>query len=118
MNIGTDKFFAEPKGKREGLSHNAWIVWEEYKANKVVTEILENVAKGHGGKVDYSLPFVILKRSMTCLETYTNMLSKTFKILDTGDLHRQKYVIESLLESVESFFYAPTLTPWLTYQIN
>lgn len=51
--IGTKEFFAEPKGKRGRLLHNAWIVWEEYKANRVVAEFFEDFAKEREGRVDY-----------------------------------------------------------------
>jgi len=51
--IGT-KFFEEPTRKQECLFHNAWIIWEEYKANRVVAELFEKIAEEIKGKVNYS----------------------------------------------------------------
>jgi len=51
--IGTEEFFSKPKGKKEWLFHNAWITWQEYKANRVVAEVIEETAKQLKGEVNY-----------------------------------------------------------------
>jgi hypothetical protein len=77
-SVGTDEFFKEPKGKQDGLFHNALIVWEEYRANKLVTEIFENLVKEKGWKVNYSY-------ALNHAETFHNLL---------GNIH--EYVVQNI----------------------
>ena len=51
LEEGTDKFFAKPVRYQESLLHNAWILWEEFDACRLVMEVLGKVAKEFGGKV-------------------------------------------------------------------
>jgi len=51
LEIGNESFFARPSGKQGWLFHNALVIWEEYDANRLVAEILEDTAKELGGKV-------------------------------------------------------------------
>jgi len=66
--IGTEEFFSKPKGKKGWLFHNAWVIWQEYKANRVVAEVIEETAKQLKGEVNYGFAFGHAKTLSDLLE--------------------------------------------------
>jgi hypothetical protein len=68
LKIGTESFFAESAGKQGWLIHNALIIWEEYDANRLVEEMIEDVAKKLGGKVNNDLILGHARQLRTLLE--------------------------------------------------
>lgn len=77
--IGTKEFFSKPKGKKEWLFHNAWITWQEYKANRVVAEVIEETAKQIKGEVNYDFALGHAKTLSDLLEDIQNYIRRKIR---------------------------------------